>query len=97
LGNDEAKKNNFYDKANAFLESLEPRLSKSKWLVGDKINMVDFWIGAFCCDHVENIANQEKSARFAATVNKCPGLKRYIAEFKQENELWLNERPKLGM
>lgn len=31
-------------------KNLEQRLSKSKWLTGDNIAMVDFWVGAFACD-----------------------------------------------
>jgi glutathione S-transferase len=41
-------------KLGPFLDSIEKRLGKSKWLVGDKICMVDFWVGSMYCDKLTN-------------------------------------------
>ena len=80
------------EKASTFLESLEPRLAKCKWLVGDQICMVDFWVGAFSCDVVTNANNGEQMKGFAALLEKCPNYKRYIRDFRAENAAWLRER-----
>ena len=47
----------FLGKLRPFLESIEARLGKSKWLVGDKITMIDFWVGAMVCDKLMNDSN----------------------------------------
>ena len=44
-------------KLRPFLVSIEGRLGKSKWLVGDKITMIDFWVGAMVCDKLMNDSN----------------------------------------
>jgi len=44
-----------------FLDSIEARLGKSKWLVGDKISMVDFWVGCMYSDKYVNDGHPYKA------------------------------------
>ena len=44
----------FGTKVCTFLDGIEGRLGKSKWLTGDKIAMVDFWVAAMYCDKFDN-------------------------------------------
>ena len=80
-------------KAHDFIESIETRLSKNKWLIGNTIYMIDFWVGAFCCDQVVNPNNTEKEIKkWAGILEKCPNFKRYIDDFKVDNAVWLGQR-----
>ena len=73
-----------------FLKSIEERLGKSKWLVGDKISMVDFWVGAMYTDKITNQAG--KAHVFAPIVKQFPNYIRYGEDFKKENAAWLAKR-----
>ena len=78
-----------------FLDSIEARLGKSKWLVGDKICMVDFWVGAMYTDKLTNEMGHMDCFKFA--LDSHPNFVRYGEDFKKENAAWLAERPKLAM
>ena len=73
--------------------NLEQRLLKSKWLTGDSIAMIDFWVGAFACDEMTNPANPDFTKMHEPVFKKCTGFKRYVDDFKEENKAWLAERP----
>ena len=91
--NDPASQAASLAKAYAFILSIEPRLTKSKWLIGENITMIDFWVGAFACDQVVNPNHTEKDEeKWAEILNKCPNFRRYIDDFKIENAVWLGER-----
>ena len=80
-----------------FLDKIEGRLGSSKWLCGDKICMVDFWVGAMYCDKLTNTNEGGKAALFKPHLDAHPNFVRFGEDFKKENEAWLNERPKLPM
>ena len=78
-----------------FLDSIEARLGKSKWLVGDKICMVDFWVGSMYTDRLVNEMGHMDCFKFA--LDSHPNFVRYGEDFKKENAAWLAERPKLAL
>ena len=82
------------EKADAYIAKLEPILKKSKFLCGDTLTVVDFWVGAMYCDLATNAANDNKVtlATWAAVLRKYPNFKRFGEDFKRENADWLNKR-----
>ena len=78
-------------KLKPFLDSIEARLGKSKWLVGDKICMVDFWVGAMFCDKMMN-EQSSKCGLFKKHLDAHPNFLRYGKDFMAENKAWLDRR-----
>jgi len=83
-------------KLSPFLDSIEARLGKSKWLVGDKLCMIDFWVGAMICDKMMNDSN-DKNPIFTPIGAKHPNFLRYATDFMAENKGWLDRREKFPM
>ena len=91
-GGDAKAKKAAFEKACSFFSKMDERFQKCKWLLGDKICFADFWLGSFCCDVISNPNNAEVTAMFAPLLTKCPGVARFITDFKAENQGWLSER-----
>jgi glutathione S-transferase len=83
-------------KLKPFLDSIEARLGKSKWLVGDKICMVDFWVGAMYCDKFIN-ETSPKCALFKKHLDAHPHFVRFGKDFAAENQAWLDKRDKFAL
>jgi glutathione S-transferase len=79
-----------------FLDSIESRLGKSKYLVGDKLCMVDFWVGAMYGDKCVNPEHPFK-AMYDKVLAAHPNFKRYGDEFVKENAAWIAKREKAAM
>ena len=77
---------------------LEPTLAKSTWICGDRLTVVDFWVGAMYCDKVTNPKLDAYQAGLWKTLmGKCPNVKRWGEAFKKENAGWLNKRPERAL
>ena len=63
-----------------FLDSIEARLGKSKWLVGDQICMIDFWVGAMYADKYANKDHPYKGL-MDKVIAAHPNFKRYGDDF----------------
>ena len=80
--------------AGAFIAMLEPMLAKSTFICGDKLTVVDFWVGAMYCDKATNMKNDPKSlASWDKVLKKNPNFKKFGEAFKKENANWLKIRP----
>ena len=97
LGKDDAKiKEVIEGIASTFIAKLEPMLAKMKFIMGDKLTVIDFWVGSMYCDRCAN-PNQENAKTQACWDNllkKYPNFKRWGEDFKKENADWLMKRPK---
>ena len=59
MSKDDARYKEYVEgKASTFIAKLEPLLAKMKWICGDKLTVVDFWVGALYCDKVTNNCNK---------------------------------------
>ena len=78
-----------------FLDKLEPMLGKMKFICGEKLTVVDFWVGASYCDRMTNPHNPNTKTcqTWAMFLKKYPNFKRYGEDFKKENMDWLSKRP----
>ena len=45
-------------KASDYIAKVEPLLAKTKWILGDKLTVIDFWVGALYCDKIANPVNK---------------------------------------
>ena len=82
------------DKAGPFIAKIEERLSKNKFLGGDKLVVADFWIGSMYTDKCVNRENKNAKAIecWAALLKKYPNFKRYGEDFIKENSDWMHKR-----
>ena len=44
--------------ASDYIAKVEPLLAKTKWVLGDKLTVIDFWVGALYCDKIANLDNK---------------------------------------
>lgn len=59
LHKDDAEYKEFVEgKASAYIAKVEPLLAKTKWILGDKLTVIDFWVGALYCDKIANSCNK---------------------------------------
>ena len=82
------------EKGATFFMMLDSMLAKNTWIMGDKLTVVDFWVGACYCDKMTNPKNDPYQAGMWKTIiGKCPNVKRWGEAFKKENAEWLMKRP----
>ena len=93
MSKDEARiKKTAEEKLVPFLRQIEDRLGKCKFLLGDKIHMIDFWVGSM---YTDKITNEMGFAHvYAPIVKQFPNFCRYGEDFKKENQAWLDKRTK---
>ena len=83
------------EKGGAFFMMIEPMLAKTTWIMGDKMTVVDFWVGAMYCDKMTNpMLDAHQMGCWKIVISKCPNVKRWGEAFKKENAQWLMKRPK---
>jgi hypothetical protein len=98
MSKDDAKYKDFVDdKASTFIAKIEPLVECSKFILGDKLTVIDFWVGALYCDKICNKDknNAKHDACWAEVLKKYPNFKRFGEDFKKENADWLMKRSPL--
>ena len=70
---------------------LESQCSKHKFLLGDKLTVADFWIGALYTNYFTN-KDCYAPERWADTLRKFPKFKAYGERFATETKDYLDSR-----
>ena len=92
---DDAKISKAIEDHRPFFDKIEPLLGKMKFLCGEKLTVIDFWVGCTYCDRMTNThnSNPKTCQTWATFLKKYPNFQRYGMDFKKENMDWLSKRP----
>ena len=91
----EAMVNEVFDRVvPKFLQEIDPKCGgDTKFLLGDKLTIADFWIGGFYTNYAANPNIDYAPERWAALLEEYPNFKAYGERFTEENKAYLKKRP----
>jgi glutathione S-transferase len=91
---DEVIESNFTKLLPNFYREIEKVLSHGKkFLVCDRLCVVDFWIGGLYTNQITNPNISFAKDRWQESVKDFPVFKAYGERFAKENQAWLDTRP----